>query len=378
MAPWFRYLATHTDLRLTVWYATLPDQELQGIGFGQAFSWDTDLLSGYHWEQLHNNASSPSLNNFFGTRVKSIGNKLKALSPSIVLVTGWHQLSLVQVAVGCKKAGIPCLVRGESNNLKPRAIHLRILHRIFLKLFKGYLYIGEANRQFYLDNGAISNRMFFSPYFVDNAWFSAQIDRSGLTRERWRSKYKISPHECVILFAGKLQPKKNVAELIQAIGMIHSSQLRPCLVITGDGELKFQLRQLADRLGIRIVFTGFLNQSRMPEVYASADCFVLPSDYGETWGLVTNEAMNFGLPVVVSDRVGCGQDLVLEGVTGYRYRFGHPEQLANALQKLCDESSERRKLGDAARERVQRYSIEVATAGLLEAIDVTLNSDLST
>jgi glycosyltransferase involved in cell wall biosynthesis len=160
--------------------------------------------------------------------------------------------------------------------------------------------------------------------------------------------------------------------------MIHSSRQQPCLVITGDGELKYQLRQLGDRLGVRIVFTGFVNQSRMPEVYASADCCVLPSDYGETWGLVINEAMNFDLPVVVSDRVGCSQDLVQEGVTGYRYSFGHPEQLANTLQKLCDETGERRKLGSGARERVQRYSIEVATAGLMEAIDATLVSALST
>lgn len=347
------------------------------MGFGRAFSWDTDLLSGYRWEHLRNNASSPSLNNFFGTRLKSIGNKLKALSPSMVLVTGWHQLSLVQVAVASKKAGIPCLVRGESNNLKPRGIHLRILHRLFLKLFSGYLYIGEANRQFYLGNGATPNRMHFSPYFVDNAWFGTQNDHSGLTRERWHSKFNISPSECVILFAGKLQRKKNVAELIQAIGMIHSSRQQPCLVITGDGDLKDQLRQLADRLGVRVVFTGFINQSRMPEVYASADCCVLPSDYGETWGLVINEAMNFGLPVVVSDRVGCGQDLVREGVTGYRYRFGHPEQLADVLQKLCDDTVKRRKLGSGARARIQRYSIEAATAGLLEAIDATLDPTLS-
>ncbi|MGI9319004.1 MAG: glycosyltransferase family 4 protein [bacterium] len=368
MAPWFRYLSEHTDLQLTVWYAMLPDRELQGVGFGQAFNWDTDLLSGYRWEQLENYSSKPSLNTFFGTRVKSIGDKLKSLSPAVVLVTGWHQLSLVQVAMNCRRANIPCLVRGESNNLKPRAVYKRILHRLFLKLFDGYLYIGQANRNFYLDNGVQSERLHFAPYFVDNKWFSHQLDNSGPVKEQWLEKFKIALDERVILFVGKLQQKKNVAELIQAVALLSSNKTRYCLVVTGDGEQRERLQGIADQLNIRTVFTGFVNQGGLAEVYASADCIVLPSDYGETWGLVVNEAMNFSLPVVVSDRVGCGADLVREGQTGYRYSFGQPAQLAAILEKVCHSESDRRKLGEGAKHRIQQYSMEVATRGLLNAI----------
>ena len=368
MAPWFRYLAENTDLDLTVWYATLPDKELQGVGFGQAFNWDTDLLQGYGWEELRNCASNPSLDKFLGTRLKSIGTKLKSLSPSMVLVTGWQQLSLVQVAIACKRAGIRCFIRGESNQIKPRPAHIRFLHRVFLKLFDGYLHIGEANRQFYLENGVLADRAYFTPYFVDNEWFKKKADRSGKTRKIWRSKHGIGMEEFVVLFAGKLQQKKNISELMQAVEMMQRGHCSACLVIAGDGELRTSLQQLAERLGIRSVFTGFINQRGMAEMYASVDCLVLPSDYDETWGLVVNEAMNFSMPVVVSDRVGCGPDLVQHGKTGYRYRFGHPEQLADMLANLSENPEERHRLGDGAFHHVQQYSMEVATRGLLQAV----------
>ena len=367
MAPWFRYLAENTDFELTVWYAILPDKELQGVGFGRAFNWDTDLLQGYVWEELRNHASNPSLDKFFGTRLKSIDTKLKSLSPSMVLVTGWHQLSLVQVAIACRRAGIRCFIRGESNQLKPRPAHKRLLHRVFLKLFDRYLYIGEANRRFYLENGVPKDQAYFTPYFVDNEWFKSKADRTGKTREIWRSKYGIGMDEFVILFAGKLQQKKNISELIQALGMMQRGHCLACLVIAGDGELRNGLQQLVERLGIRSVFTGFINQSGMAEIYASVDCLVLPSDYEETWGLVVNEAMNCGIPVVVSDRVGCGPDLVQQGKTGYRYKFGHPEQLADMLTKLSENPEERHRLGDGALHHIQQYSMEAATRGLLQA-----------
>lgn len=367
MAPWFKYLAKNTDLDLTVWYAILPDQDLQGVGFGRAFAWDTDLLDGYRWEELRNHSAKPSLDNFFGTRLKSIETKLRSLSPSMVLVTGWHQMSLVQVAIACKRAGIRCFIRGESNQLKTRPAYKRFLHRMFLKLFDRYLFIGEANRQFYLENGVPPDQTYFTPYFVDNDWFKSKIDETGMTRENWRLKNDIGFDEFVVLFAGKLQKKKNISELIQAVDMIRTARGLACLLVVGDGELRNELQQLAKRLSVRNVFTGFINQGDMAEIYAAADCLVLPSDYDETWGLVVNEAMNFRLPVVVSDRVGCGPDLVRQGKTGYRYRFGHPEQLADILTELSENPVERHRIGEQAFQHIQKYSIETATQGLLKA-----------
>jgi len=230
------------------------------------------------------------------------------------------------------------------------------------------LYIGESNKNFYLECAVPAGKLHFAPYFVDNKLFEKQHDRSGATRKQWRTRFQIESTEFVVLFVGKLQHKKNVQELIRALGKMKSSGSRYCLVIAGEGGLRNDLQDLAQKLGVRIVLTGFVNQSGLSEVYASVDCLVLPSSYGETWGLVVNEAMNFSLPVVVSDRVGCGPDLVIEGETGFCYQYGNSDQLAEVLAELCHDAEKRQRIGSNARRHVRKYSMKIATRGLVEAV----------
>src|SRR3990172_7079616 len=91
--------------------------------------------------------------------------------------------------------------------------------------------------------------------------------------------------------------------------------------------------------GVRIA--GFLNQSELPAAYAAADVFVLPSAFHETWGLVVNEAMNFDLPVVVSDKVGCGADLIEPGRNGFIVPHDDTAQLAEAIGRLVGDAEMR-------------------------------------
>ncbi len=82
---------------------------------------------------------------------------------------------------------------------------------------------------------------------------------------------------------------------------------------------------------------GFQNQTELPAWYAAADVLVLPSDGGETWGLVVNEALACGTPAVVSDAVGCAPDLALDrdpGRTGAVFAVGDPAALADAVERL--------------------------------------------
>jgi len=110
----------------------------------------------------------------------------------------------------------------------------------------------------------------------------------------------------------------------------------------------------------------------MWKAYLPADAFVLPSDNGETWGLVTNEAMLFGLPVIVSDQVGCGPDLIIEGETGYVFSGGS-QGLANAMAQMLLKRSGARTMGLNARQRVlDHYSMPIATKGLLKAVETVI------
>ena len=376
LSPWMQYLSGRlkaTAQDVAVWYATLPDPQLQGVGFGKAFTWDVDLLSGYSWEHLGNRSSEPSLSGFFGTRVGGLRRRLRKLAPSAVLVTGWHQYSMLQIALACRMLDIPVLVRAEASAFKPRRRLNRLLHRALMRLFDGYLTIGESNRRYYLESGVAASRLYASPYFVDNQRLRESTNDHQQLRRRWRQKHELSEAQCVLLFAGKLQSKKRPGDLLRAAQLLADRGITGFTVVfAGDGELRDQLQADSQGAGFPVRFTGFVNQSELPGLYSGADCLVLPSNHDETWGLVVNEAMNFSLPAVVSDQVGCGPDLVIEDQTGYRHRYADEASLAAVLQPLIADTDRRKRLGRAGFERVSQYSIEAASDGLLSAWQAVL------
>ena len=165
LSPWWRELAQRPDIELCVWYVTLPDAAQQGVGFDQEFTWDVPLLEGYPWREISNHAAKPGLDAFFGTRVRGQGSLLSQLRPDAVLLTGWHQWSLIQIAISCYRLGIPRLVRGDSNDLGSRSRWKVMLQRMLLRLYDRFLYTGEANKTFYLGRGIESSRLFSCPAF---------------------------------------------------------------------------------------------------------------------------------------------------------------------------------------------------------------------
>jgi glycosyltransferase involved in cell wall biosynthesis len=121
---------------------------------------------------------------------------------------------------------------------------------------------------------------------------------------------------------------------------------------------------LIARHQLPVTLTGFLNQSEIVSAYAASDCLTLPSDHGETWGLVVNEAMACGLPAIVSDQVGCGPDLVTPGETGAIFPFGDWSALAESLCRAAADPTELQRQGVAA----EGYSPAVAAEGIRDAV----------
>jgi glycosyltransferase involved in cell wall biosynthesis len=123
-----------------------------------------------------------------------------------------------------------------------------------------------------------------------------------------------------------------------------------------------------------VVFAGFLDQTQIAKAYAVADVFTLFSGYDETWGLVVNEAMNFGLPVVVSDRVGSAADLVRQGENGLVVAHQDVPGLARGLERLIDSESMRRRFGDVSRDIVSTYTYDRTADGLVSAVAAAVGS----
>lgn len=365
--PWFRALTHVPGLDLTVLFAMIPDAHQQGIGFSVPFEWDIPLLGGYRHLQLANRARTPALGRFFGCDTPDIGEVLSDFDA--VIIHGWGVLSAQQALWAARRKRIPCIVRGEASSLRPWASWRRLAYGAFLRSYAAFLAIGRANRQFYARNGVPPERVFDGPYCVDNERFSSEAEALEPRRRAIRSGWGVQDPSIAILFSGKLIEKKRPLDLVNALAIARRRDPRLHLLVAGDGPLRAACEQRALELGLPATFLGFMNQGRIAEAYVAADCLVLPSDHGETWGLVVNEAMACGRPAIVSDRVGCHLDLVLPGETGAVFRFGEVDELASVILSVTAAPGTLAALGAHARARVRRhYSIDNLVAGTLEAL----------
>ena len=365
-APLFRRLAREPGVDLTVYYAHRPTPEEQGLGFGVPFEWDVDLLDGYASRFLANVADEPSTATFAGCDTPEIAAIIAQERFDAFLVTGWHSKSYWQAMRAGWATRTPVLVRGDSQlgegRPSPRAWARLLTHRLFVPRFAACLAVGVRSEAYFRFYGA--RRVVRSPHFVDNDYFAhgaAAADAAALRRS-----WGVADDAMVAAFVGKLVPKKRPFDLLDAVAA--SGRRDVHVVYVGDGELRDACRERADRLGVRVTFAGFCNQSALPSAYAAMDALVLASDIRETWGLVVNEAMACARPALVSSAAGCAPDLVLEGRTGYTFPVGDIQALGSCITRLAADRLLRLRLGEGARAHIAGYTADAAAAGILEAV----------
>jgi glycosyltransferase involved in cell wall biosynthesis len=168
-------------------------------------------------------------------------------------------------------------------------------------------------------------------------------------------------HPVRFLFVGQLIPRKGIAELIDAFSQLPEGEL----YIAGDGPL----RPLVNRAvqGGRVTYTGQLDRPGLQRLYADSDVLVLPSRY-EVWGLVINEALEHGLPVIATQAVGAVDDLVRDDVNGYVTRTGDVDDLREAMARIAGWDEVRwRSAATVGVETVERWSIEAAARAFVDA-----------
>lgn len=365
-APLFRELARR--LSLTVFFAHRASQSDQAeAGFGVGFEWDIDLLSGYEHIFLANVATRPGLDNFAGCDTPSISEQLTQARFDALLVMGWHLKSFWQGIWASKRAGIPVMVRGDSHLATPRSTLKKVaksfIYPVALRAFDIALYVGVRSRQYWEHYGYPQNRLIFSPHCVDNAWFAQRATQEA--RLELRAQHGIEPDAKVMLFAGRLVPFKRPLDLIAAAGALKDSLPQLTVIVAGAGTLGDQMTSVANANGVKLVHLGFCNQTMMPKAYAAADALVLPSDGDETWGLVANEALACGRPVIVSDTCGCALDLAGDGLAGRMFPVGEIASLANAIADVMSSPPAATVIG----ERSSQYSIEAAAEGVCLALE---------
>jgi len=373
-APWFRALARNVDV--TVYFAWKQDPKGQAAaGFGTEFEWDVPLLDGYRYEWLTNVSRVPGVDAFAGCDTPDVADRLARGRFDACIVNGWYLKSYVQAIRACRRLQVPLLMRGDSHLKTPRHPLLSaakyVPYRWGLNRIDAHLYVGSANRRYLQHYGVPEERLFFAPHFVDNDRFAASAGcaRTSGDVQAIRASMGAGPEACVFLFAGKLIDKKRPSDFIGALAELRRRGVRAIGAIVGSGPLQPALEAQAQASGVDLRWLGFRNQSEIPACYAAANCLVLPSDGRETWGLVVNEAMACGRPAIVSDAVGCGEDLIEAGRTGDIYPVGNVAALADRMAAMAIRLAHHRaEVKDAVRARIGRYSCDAAASGTIEAL----------
>lgn len=371
-APWFRYLVREAGLELRVFY--LWDfgvtEQADASGFQRTFKWDVPLLDGYEYEFVANRSSHPGTGGFWGLRNPGLLEAVAGFKPDAVVLLGYNFASLMHFLWRWDGKIAPMFLRGDSHRLVPRSGVVEWLRRgvisTVFRRFRGFLYVGRANYEYFRMHGAAPAELFFAPHAIDNARFSHSTDTARTEASSWKRDLGIPAADKVVLFAGKFEPKKRPLDLLAAFKRQRLKGVT--LLFVGSGPLEPEMRALAE--GDEAVrFAPFQNQSLMPRTYAAGDLFVLPSaGSGETWGLAVNEAMCLSLPIIASSHVGCAADLVRHNENGLVFPAGDVDALARCINDALSDDRRLREWGKASRRIIAGYSYAQATEGLLLAM----------
>lgn len=342
-APFFRELSQVPGLIVEVFY-TWGDESIASKydpDFKRKIAWDIPLLEGYSYRFIINVARKKGSHHFFGIINPSLIHEIKDFNPSAILVYGWAFQSHLKV-MRYFKGKVPILFRGDSTLLDDRNDIKKKVRRAVLSWIYRYvdyaLCVGEENRKYFISNGIKADKIVFVPHAVDNERFrdhNAQLSEGPTDIKK---NLGIPEGSFVFLFVGKLSSKKDPEILLKAFKELDAKESH--LVFAGEGELSDQLRRSAGE-STNIHFIGFQNQSVMPAIYKVADCLVLPSKGpGETWGLVINESLASGVPVISSDKAGAHSDLIVDGKTGYVFKHGNVHDLKHKMALMLQADRE--------------------------------------
>nr|WP_321222070.1 glycosyltransferase family 4 protein [uncultured Psychroserpens sp.] len=365
-APWFQLLAQRQIIDIKVFYTwSQAESVVDDKTFGQQITWDIPLLEGYNYEFVTNKAKQPGVERFYGIDCPDLINSITTYKADAILVFGWNFKSHFKV-MRYFKGKIPVWFRGDSTLLDEVAGLKTKLRRLVLTRVYKYidraLYVGEANKAYFLKHGLKESQLVYAPHAIDNKRFNddaiKQYDKSA---KQWRLDLGISKDDLVVLFAGKFETKKQPDFLLNALIKANKNRTNALqLILVGDGPLAKELKTQASGYDF-ITFIPFQNQTKMPLVYRLGDVFCLPSKGpGETWGLAVNEASSCERASIVSNKVGCAEDILNSGNNGWV--FNNETQLINILQSLTKEKLQ--VAGKNAQKSIKDWSFEAIVTAI--------------
>ncbi|KKG99372.1 hypothetical protein DU68_01480 [Methanosarcina mazei] len=236
---------------------------------------------------------------------------------------------------------------------------------------------GSLSRDFQVKMGSSYDKIFLAPNIVDNDTY---IGKSlELKKNKAESKQKLElNYSTIILYVGQLIERKGVDYLISAYQILKDEFEDLCLVIIGDGDFKNNLESICNRNDINdVYFKGWVSEEEKFIYYSISDVFVLPT-LSDVWGLVINEAMCFGLPVVSTKAAGASWDMIVPGKNGYIVNSANVNELYYSIKKIIVNQDVCLKMGEESSKIIQnRFSVHDMVNGFVLAIEHALSSNIS-
>jgi len=288
---------------------------------------------------------------------RRLWTELNRISPEVVLVPGYYTLPGLASVFWARLHGRRAVLMSESTRQDHRrrnwleAAKRAVVPRLFHAAIAG----GKRQIAYLRDLGFAPARIASLYDVVDNEYFA----RQAAEQRRQTSTAALHLPSHYFLSVGRLAPEKNVEGLIRAFALYRKRGGTWSLVLVGDGPLASSLRQQVSEAGLQdsVIFAGLKDTRAMMPYYAFAGCFMLPS-WREPWGLVANEAMSAGLPLIISNRCGCSDDLMEDGANGYVFDPDQNEQLADLMSTISGlDSGQRLRMGEKSKEIIARYSL---------------------
>jgi glycosyltransferase involved in cell wall biosynthesis len=366
-------MAQQPDLDFVVAYCSLHGSERYvDPGFNTEIQWDIPLLDDYPWIYVPNRTSHRAMSGFLRLLNPDLWYLIQRRKfDAVIIHVGYTVISFWIALIAAKLAGSAVMFGTDAHTLKPRD-GKKWKH--VLKAWTWSWLFRLADIVIVPSSGGLAlmqalklpeKRVALMPYVVDNDWWTRQaalVDREGV-----RASWNIPADGNIILFSGKLQPWKRPQDALRAFAEANVPQ--SWLVFAGDGALRQELEQLAQTLQVaeRVRFLGFVNQSQLPAIYVASDVLVFPSVY-EPFGVVVNEMMLCGHPVIASDQVGARFDLIRHAETGFVFPCGDVPMLATMFRRVFADRNHLTMMGQRAQHQMARWSIEVRVQHLTQAV----------
>jgi glycosyltransferase involved in cell wall biosynthesis len=307
---------------------------------------------------------------------RGVGSALSAADPDVILCGGYSYIASWQALVWARIHSVPLFLWSESNLQDVRSGQplVEFLKKEFLTRCSGFVVPGKSAREYLIAQKIKDSLIFTAPNAVDNDLFAGAAAGSRQNAARLRKELNL-PNR-YFLFVGRFVPEKGVFDLLSAYARLDKHVRSDVgLVFVGDGVSRGQMEEQARSISPGAIrLAGFAQREQLAAYYGLAEALILPT-YTDPWGLVVNEAMACGLPVIVSRVAGCAADLVRDNWNGWLISPGDVPSLAAVLDRLGTQPDLRVKMGANSSQHIAQYSAEAWSAGIARPMSPSANRD---